>query len=389
MEIELRLKKILIKQGVDPTRRGLVTELAEYLDVHRHTAKKLLRGNTRNDDTKGVNRISLRVLGELCNWLHRKHDVPLDRLPRDLFAFGPPPVLWEAVSSVSTTTLFLGECLQAEGTGPVRLWVSSRDCTVANAIVEQLCLVKGEFTNGANEIHTEYVPFRFKTDSDDSKTRREYVEEQAKVAKKMFASTHGSRSSSAHIYIGSQEVNGLLEMWVSSLFGCKPFVPATEHAKTPFYVWFRHPDSSVQSCFGGIGPPPGYTGKAGPGIYYRKGNRWLVAPFIETQKDAGLVITYRDPGANIVDAAIFGLSGRATAVMADRVVPDTKYFYPPTLEWNSQQLGVYVCKFDVSGDTLQNSRTYHIKDFDVIPIEEKILKQYLQPRKKRKPDQAE
>jgi len=384
MEIELRLKEILIEQGVDPNGWGLVTELAEYLNVHRHTAKKLLQGNTPNGEAKGVNRISLRTLGELCNWLHRKHEVPMDRLPRDLFGFAPPPALWQAVSSVRTTTLFVGECLQKQKSGLIRLWVSSRDSTVANAIVEQLCLVKGESTRGINDIHTEYVPFRFITDNDDQKTRREYVDQQAKAAKKMFARTHVARSSSAHVYIGSQEVNGMLEEWVASLFGCKPFVPATGQAQTPFYVWFRHPDSLVQSCFGGVVPPPGYTGKGGPGIYYRKRNRWLVCPFQKNKKDTGLVITYRDPGANIVDVAIFGLSGRATAAMADRVVPDTKYFYPPGLAWRGRQLGVYVCQFGVTAEKVQNNRTYHIREFKVIPIENKILKQFLRPGKSRK-----
>lgn len=392
MEIELRLKELLIEHGVNPKARGLVKELADFLDVHRHTARKLLLGNVPDSDTKRVNTVSLRTLGELCDWLHRTHRVPMSRLPHDLFGFGPPPELWRAVASMGNTTLLLGECVHNQGNGPVSLWVSTRDNWVANAVVEQLSRVKGESPQGANEIHTKYVPFRFRfhTDTEDEETRRKHNAERARVAKKMFSDSHATRSNSAHIYIGSQEVNGMLEVWIATLFGCKPFKPATRKANTPFYVWFRHPKSSVQSCFGGVVPPPGYTGKGGPGIYYRKADgRWLGCPYEKNKKDTGLVITYRDSGANIVDVAIFGLSGKATAAMADYVVPNTKCFYPPTLTWQGCSLGVYVCKFGVTAARDKNSRTFHIKDFKVEPIEDKVLKQFLQPRKGRKPVPAQ
>lgn len=384
MDIELRLKELLIEQGVNPRGRGLIKELAEYLNLHRHTARRLLLGNMPDDDTKGVNRISLRTLGELCDWLHRKHGVPMDRLPAALFGFSASTELWEAVSSMRSTTLFLGECL-VEAQGPDRLWVSSRDGMVANAIVEQLSGFKSDSSEGGSEIHTEYVPFRFAPDNLDPNTRRKYAEEQSRTAKKMFERTQALRSNSSHIYIGSQEVNALMECWVGARFNCKPFQPATKEPKTPFHIWFRHPGSVVQSTFGGAAPPVDYSGKfRGPGIYYRQKNRWLVCSFIENKKDAGLVITFRDPGANILDVAIFGLSGRATAALADRVVPDTKRFYPPTLSWQGTQLGVYVCKFGVVADKVETGRSYHIKEFDVIPIEANTLKQYLQPRRSRK-----
>jgi len=384
MEIELRLRELLIDHGVNPKARGLITELAQRLKVHRHTARRLLFGNMQGGDTKGVNTISLQMLGVLCNWLHHDHNVPMHRLPKDLFGFAPPSDLWQAVSSVRTTTLFLGEYCQLQGDGPARLWVSSRDCTVANAIIEQLCRFRSNTAEAENDIHTEYVPFRFANGTDDQNTRQKDLDRDIRTARQMFGRTYPAQSNSSHIYIGSQEVNGMLECWVSSVFGCKPFVQATKEAKTPFYVWFRHPDSSVKSCFGGVVPPPGYTGEGGAGIYYRKGNRWLACPFIEGRKDTGLVITYRDPGANIVDVAIFGLSGRATAAMADRVVPNTERFYPPAVSWRGTQLGVYVCKFVVTGSSSTNTRTYQIKRFEVIPIEEKILKQYLPSRKTRK-----
>ncbi|KKM06262.1 hypothetical protein LCGC14_1745720, partial [marine sediment metagenome] len=56
MRIAVRLKKILVDYKLD--NHGVLREISDYLDVHRHTVGKLYRNQ--------ANSLSFKALGKLC-----------------------------------------------------------------------------------------------------------------------------------------------------------------------------------------------------------------------------------------------------------------------------------------------------------------------------------
>ena len=367
MQVELRIRQFLEQDG--RLKRGIINELAGDLGIHRHSVRKLINGEAES--------ISLKTLGNLCQWLQREREVPADELPQVLFGYRPE-ALWEAVADTGRATLYLGEYLQVEEGSPLRLWVSQRDMVLAGAIVEELNTDTGAGKR-APIIHHEYVPFRFATGTPD--ISRRYFDQDSDKARRMFLGLRGNRTNAAHILIGSAEVNYLVECWVADLFGCKPFVAPEGEPRVPFYMKSRHTDTGLESCHAGRAAPFGYKGRAQPGIFYlnEKGT-WVACPWVRDRKDAGLVAIVRRPGANATEMVIYGFSGRATAAMATHVVRNAKPFWPLYYESKARgiEIGVYVCKFTLGGSpTPAGADTFQTKKMDVVPISPRILNRFL------------
>src|SRR5262245_27388901 len=102
MQVEIRLKQILNEYV--PERRVSAQQIADDLRVHRHTIGKLYRNQMTNP--------SLKVLGQLCNWL-QENGVPGDILPQALFGTRPAK-LWQAVAEPGIVRFYLGMYQQTE-----------------------------------------------------------------------------------------------------------------------------------------------------------------------------------------------------------------------------------------------------------------------------------
>lgn len=362
MEIDFLLRQVLMDN--DHYGYGVVNELADHLKIHRHSVRKLLNGEATT--------ISMRVLGDLCDWLKEK-DVPGEDLPQCLFR-ARPSGLWQAVAATGNVTIYLGEYQQISEDGPTRLWISRRDSGVANAIAEQLYALPAP-GDKPRKIHTEYIPFRFAMEARYNRGR--YFKKDIAEAKKMFRTIRSHGADVASITVGSQQVNFLLECMVADLFGCKPFVAIDGPPKVPFHMIFRHRDD-MKSCFGSPHKLPGSNEDRDPGIYYRdKRDRWVACPWERGRKDAAVLVVSRDLSANAVEIAMFGFSGRATAAMETHVVLRTSEFWPPHFACRGKEIGVYICKFTLKEGPGKDPRPrFQIRDVKIVPLDPKILRKY-------------
>ena len=90
-----------------------------------------------------------------------------------------------------------------------------------------------------------------------------------------------------------------------------------------------------------------------------------------------MVIVYADIGAKVLDVALFGVSGRATAAMATTIVQNAQVFWPPNYQWRGKSLGVYVCKFLASGRKAEVHRGQHLRLADIVALEDSVLAEFI------------
>lgn len=374
MQISIQVSKILQEQRID--RRGIVEELAKVLGLHRHSVSKIL-----NDTATSI---SMETLCKLCEWLHKKTKVAPEELLRQIFAVRAPE-LWKAVNNTKRITLYLGEYRQinrAGGEETVGLWVSRRDSAATNAITEQLYTLHDQNTAPRLQsvLCTKYVPFRF--DATSRTGRREYFEEDTKRAIAMFKEMRNGSANSASILIGSQEVNGLVEVVVADLFGCTPFVSTKGDSRVPFHLVFRSRHYDIASCFGSYKPPQKFVGEAKPGIYYlNEHSKWVALPWVRDCRDAGVVIIRNNRSTKSLEMVLFGFSGRATAAMASVLIPSSHYIWPPYCEQKTEDIGVYICNFNLDPGLAAAAGTVdepaQNTALEVIPLDKTILSERL------------
>jgi hypothetical protein len=187
----------------------------------------------------------------------------------------------------------------------------------------------------------------------------------------------------ASILIGSQRVNYLLECVVADLFGVEPFRPAPQRGepKIPFYLLY-HPDRRmIEGCFGGTKRVPGWRGRLEPGTYWRnERDEWECLPWRKREQDAGIAVVVYYPGTKVLHTALFGYSGRGTALLAKKLCADSYQFWPPGARGSGKEVGVYVCKFITkkppppSRDALAELSN---NDCEIVPLSQKTLEKYL------------
>jgi len=366
MKTEMRLKKILVQKKLDG--HGICLRIAHEAQIHRHTVSKIYHN-------ANIKSISFPVLERLCGWLHRTADVPKEQLPGLLFGSEPSGLL-KAIAALGHATIYMGEYRQAET--PMR-WIALRDAMVHTEIVRELSSYSAGNTYSV-EIQTRYVPFSFTTKNREIKEGD--LQKDTRAAKRIFAEALGPESKedkSASILLGSQRVNYLVELLVATLFGCDPFKSPDEQKRLPFYTTYREFDRVVPSCFGGRTPPADYQGEGLPGIYYRdKTGQWAVHHWKDKTQDSGIVITIYDPGTQILQMAVFGLSGRCTSALGSQLFL-RECFWPPYAKTKGKLVGIYMCQSEFSDqDTATESEgLMQNTKFDVIPLSREILLRYL------------
>lgn len=366
MHIELQLKKVLQHHGLD--RHGVIHDIARDLGVHRHSIAKLYNNQATNP--------SLDLLGRVCGWvINRSRQAQEHGLPQSLFGI-QPLALWQAVTAGQGVSIYLGERQQKEKALPLQRWIARRDSAVASDIVKYLS-THGTVKEPMPQVETEYVPFRILPESEHD--RRRHLEEDADCAKRTFDQMRVQEPQSSAILIGSQRSNLLTEHLVADLFGCQPFQAISNTEKVPFYLQYRDAPS-VPSCFGQPADLPKGRRDTHPGIYYLDAeHRWTACPWTENKQDCGVVILVRDPGNQAMELALFGFSGRATAVIGKRLLQSDDGFWPPTATSRGKQVGVYICRFSWLKDAKvdEDLGDAVVSAFEVIPIPRSILEEYL------------
>lgn len=364
MHMEMRLKKILADSRLDE--RGVIQKIAEETGLHRHTVRKIYHNKLRSP--------SLDTLEKICDWLIA-NGVPRSLLPHGLFGMRPSD-LWQAIAAPGEVVLFIGKHTETRESNALFEWIAQRDAGVMARIV-QLLSEPGQIEQRP-KVRIEYVPFRFE------RRRRggsnTVFEEDAAKAAAMYEALKTNASRRSAILIGSQRVNYLVECLIADLFGCKPFVPVQEQdADVPIYHIYRDAEHSVPSCFGGEKTLPGCTEQVEPGTYYRDANgEWQGLPWKRAERDAGIVITVRNPGSDTMRVAVFGLSGWGTAEVGRQLCINPDFFWQAKMDGGCPRVNVFVCSIVFAPNGASNGEDeVKIESFKVIPLDNKMLKKYL------------
>jgi transcriptional regulator with XRE-family HTH domain len=366
MQIEIRLKKLLADYGLD--RHGITQRIADEINLHRHTVRRLYNNRHRNP--------SLKVLGRLCEWL-QEHKVPAKILPGALFG-ACAGGLWQAAGAAGIVTIYLGEYQQTHAQAYIP-WISRRDASVETEIVRRLSM-PGVCGDVQPVLETQYLPFRVDVSSE--RIRRKELEEDHAAAVRMYKRMRSELNHSSAILVGSQRINWLVETLVADLFGCPPFVPESKEVRVPFYLAYQSRLRPVESCFGGLTIPPGAKGKFVKGTHYLNSDgQWTCCPWIDGKQDSGIVITAYEPGTKGMLLAVFGLSGRASEALGRYLTQNVTPFWPPYAEKHGRKIGVYVCKIIYPPKSSTEPGEPGIaKDVEVVPIDAAILTKYLKAR---------
>jgi len=359
--------------------------MASDCGLHRHTIGKLYRNQLSSP--------SLEVLGKVCNWLVDR-GVPPDVLPGALFGWQPSD-LWRAVAAPRRVTIYMGEYQQIdEDIRSARRWIALRDSAVAWKITEHLSAPpekkdkdkandtdKGKSKVKVKDIppavRSEYVPFRFMTP--EAPGDEQQFKSDITGAKKIFKKMQSRATRETAILIGSQRVNYLVELVVADLFGCKPFKRPNTAPEVPFYLVYRDFDRAVESCFAGRQAPPGYEGAAAPGTYYLdEDDQWSACEWKPFEKDAGLLITVRDPATGSLRVLLFGFSGHSTAVMGAKLIEIGDRFWKQSVTMKGKEIGVHICHIAFAPKPGERQGDgFRVKKLRIVSLSEKVLERYL------------
>ncbi len=331
MQVESRLKEVLAQHGLD--HHGVIQEIAQAVGVNRHTIARLY-----SDRSPGV---TFALLGRLCNWL-AENGVPPDELPGSLFGAGRA-ALWTAIARHGgAVTIYLGEYQLTRDDEVLWRWISRRDASVANLVLQRLSLGT-EGGSPAPPLGFEYIPFRYSPM--DHIVDPRVLAEDIRRTQDVFERVQQRANVGTTIIIGSQRVNYLLEFFVADLFGCRPFVSPSGRPSVPFFNVYRPNDQNTPSCFGGPQNPFRSRDKTVPGLHYLNDHgRWETCPWLRDRQDAGIVISLKDHRRGSLVLAIFGVSGWATEAIGGQLVLKEDLFWPPVVKLKTREIGVYVCQ---------------------------------------------
>jgi hypothetical protein len=265
-------------------------------------------------------------------------------------------------------TMYLGE--QTEPKVNIS-WISRRDAMVEMEIISHLS-TKARLEAVCVPFHAEFAP---KTPR---RVNRRALAGHQSGARVLFEQMRADLSRSSAILIGSQRVNFLLETFIADLFGCKPFRADGKKPCVPFHFGFATPWRDIESCFGGLRPPAGVSGAVREGVYYLESDgRWAHRRTVRGKEDSGIILTCNEPGADGLELAIAGVTGRATEAMGRYLTHRSADFWPPTAEHKGRKLGVYVCHFTLNAESDDPNAKVHADEMEVIPIARDVLLNFL------------
>ncbi|HUT36376.1 MAG TPA: hypothetical protein VNE39_23010 [Planctomycetota bacterium] len=365
MEIEFRLKQLLVQHGLDS--HGIIQRIAAQAHLHRHTVRKMYWNK--------LQRPSLATIGAVAKWLE-DNGVPAKDLPQVLLGRRPAE-LWKAVTAPGHVAIYVGEYEQVDQpVGPGR-WISTHDAEVAAQLVRELSAT-GHTVGERPEVRLIYVPFRFSASARDL-LQKPLATDIARI-QVLYEQMMSPAARETAILVGSMRVNYLVEFVVADLFGCKPFeTPRTP--RVPFWLTYRPTKWAVASCFGGPKNPPALGADTAPGIYYledEKAGRWAFCGWSEAETDAGIVVTVRDPGTNALVVAVFGFSGYGTEAMGKVLTEHAGSLWSHEVAAGRRRVGVYFCRLRLTEATSERGdRTVVVQQADVVPLNDKVLKSRL------------
>jgi hypothetical protein len=305
MHLEFRLRQLLAGSGQDTY--GKFMRIEKATGISRKVVQAIYENRRRS--------VSLDVIEHLCDHLARTG--VREPLPAALFGARPSGLI-EALAAAARVRVCIGGARERSRREVRPMWLAHPDAEVASVLVELLSSARRpeDRPPGSPRIEHLYVPSRLtpfgEGDDDGQDARGSAIE-----AQQMFERLRGDSAGSATIMIGSQIANSLVELFVADLFACRPF--SSQGAHVPFFLLHKRPAGAppTPSCFGGPRAPGEWSGRDDQGVYYRGATgEWNLCP-TSADRDAGIVVVRRDPGADGTELAVLGHSGRATRCLGE------------------------------------------------------------------------
>jgi hypothetical protein len=305
MHLEFRLHQLLADNGQDTY--GRFQRIERATGISRKIVQAIYENRRRT--------VSLDVIERLCAYLVSVG--VREPLPAALLGARPSGLI-EALAAAARVRVCVGGARERSRREVRPMWLAHPDAEVASVLVELLSSARrpDDRSHGSPRIEHVYVPSRltpFGEGDDDGQEQRGA----ATAARRIFGRLRDDAAGGATIMIGSQIANSLVELFVADLFACKPFT--SEGAHVPFFLLHKRPAgaSPTPSCFGGERAPGEWTGRDDQGVYYRgAAGEWNLCS-TSADRDAGVVIVRRDPGAETTEVAVLGHSGRATRCLGE------------------------------------------------------------------------
>ena len=344
MRYAFRLAELL---GHTPDRRkrpGTIKSIVEHTGLDRHQVASLLKNEAKY--------IPLDALSRLCDYLIEQGYATADQLPGALFAVNAEN-FWELLARRGDVEIVVG----------VRQGENDPSPESASVVASDSVLV-GELLNGVSTLGGS-AKHHAGTDSEDGKARdvpmpdrlqQTLVWSPGKVSLKDararatevfdgFTSAQGDRGM---VCIGSVKSNPVVELLLSDMFGCTPFVTEDDvddvsARSVPFFLRYRETDPKPDGASAGMRLSKNQDAPE-PGFYYEKDDgTWEYAG--GENQDAALVFYSFREALGRLDMVLSGFSGRATRLLAKTLAIRGEEFWPPVYDAGGIQIGAYLVKY--------------------------------------------
>jgi hypothetical protein len=380
MRYSFRLAEV-VNHVPDPRRRpGTIKAICDYTGLDRHQVAALLKNE--------VKYVPLDALSKLCGYLIERGFAKAEELPGRLFGVEPEH-FWELLARRKRLELCLGVRAGDVANSLDDAWVVASDSLLLGVLLKGATTLGGIGASAPLTDADPAVPFVPPPRPHPEHLHQSLVwspgqatpTECHRMARKVYQAFCDAAGDKALVCLGSIKSNPVMELLISSTFGCEPFVsqdelPAGAKRSCPIFFRYRDTDPKPPSCCGGERAARG-SASAKPGIYYETpSGKWECCPWDATAHDAAFVFYIHRESQGRMEMALGGFSGRATRCLARLLTQHGDQFWKPVYEDEGIQIGAFVVKFalsdqagheqDFGGSDVQAESTVVRLDPDVI-----------------------
>ncbi|QDV66116.1 helix-turn-helix domain-containing protein [Crateriforma conspicua] len=345
MRYAFRLAELL---GHTPDRRkrpGTIKSIVEHTGLDRHQVASLLKNEAKY--------IPLEALSRLCDYLIDHGYATAEQLPGALFAVNAEN-FWELLARRGEIEIVVG-VRQADGNdSPEGAMVVASDSVLVGELLNGVSTLGGSAKHQAGaESNAEaekevLMPDRLQQTLVWSPGQVSLEDARAR-ATEVFESFVNAQGDRGLVCIGSVKSNPVVELMMSDLFGCTPFVTEDDiddasARSCPFYLRYRDSDPKPDGASAGTrlsknedAPEPGFYFEKDDGSWEYAGGK---------DQDTALVFYVFREALGRLDMVLSGFSGRATRLLAKTLAIRGEEFWPPVYHRGGTQIGAYLVTYE-------------------------------------------
>ncbi|TWU64498.1 MULTISPECIES: helix-turn-helix domain-containing protein [Crateriforma] len=345
MRYAFRLAELL---GHTPDRRkrpGTIKSIVEHTGLDRHQVASLLKNEAKY--------IPLEALSRLCDYLIDHGYATAEQLPGALFAVNAEN-FWELLARRGEIEIVVG-VRQADGNdSPEGAMVVASDSVLVGELLNGVSTLGGSAKHQAGaegNAETEkevLMPDRLQQTLVWSPGQVSLEDARAR-ATEVFESFVNAQGDRGLVCIGSVKSNPVVELMMSDLFGCTPFVTEDDiddasARSCPFYLRYRDSDPKPDGASAGTrlsknedAPEPGFYFEKDDGSWEYAGGK---------DQDTALVFYVFREALGRLDMVLSGFSGRATRLLAKTLAIRGEEFWPPVYHRGGTQIGAYLVTYE-------------------------------------------